>query len=91
MIAWRLLAKSARCNASIVLATARPTVLAHESGILAGNPHSTVVDNVMSWAARSDGSVSSTTPKRPSFALTRATLEWNGDPPTPRWFDGGHR
>jgi hypothetical protein len=40
----------------VLSATARPTVLAHELGHFFGNPHSTVVDNVMSYS-RSDGDV----------------------------------
>ncbi|MEO6419137.1 MAG: hypothetical protein ABIP39_07010 [Polyangiaceae bacterium] len=34
----------------VLSATARPTVLAHELGHFFGNPHSTVVDNVMSYS-----------------------------------------
>jgi hypothetical protein len=40
----------------ILAATARPTVLAHELGHYFGNGHSTVVNNLMSYA-RSDGDV----------------------------------
>ena len=40
----------------VLSATARPTVLAHELGHFFGNPHSTVVNNVMSYA-RADGDV----------------------------------
>lgn len=40
----------------VLSATARPTVLAHELGHFFGNPHSAVVNNVMSYS-RSDGDV----------------------------------
>ncbi len=40
----------------VLSGTSRPTVLAHELGHFFGNPHSTVVDNVMSYA-RADGIV----------------------------------
>ena len=38
----------------VLSATARATVLAHELGHFFGNPHSTVVNNVMSYARSSD-------------------------------------